>query len=121
VFLHYLIQNANECELCLIVRFFWSCCEKKASKSSSMGAVPHAAERANERGISVAEIAEILANPTVAIEQGPKWILAKTFAARKDNMIAAVVLERKDSLWVVITLMVNFEAENHKRHSRLFS
>lgn len=74
---------------------------------------PHAAARASERGVSMSELAEILRSPDVAIVQGPsKWLFAKQLLARSDNLVATAILERKDlNLWVVLTVMVNFEAK----------
>jgi hypothetical protein len=72
---------------------------------------PHAVERMEERHITLAEVREILSDPEECMSQGPKWILAKSFRGRTDNLIAAVALERKDrNLWVNVTLMVRFEA-----------
>ena len=63
-----------------------------------------------ERLITTEELTQILDKPDVSVEQGSKWILAKEFPNRNDNLIAAVVVEREDkNLWVVITVMVQFE------------
>lgn len=71
---------------------------------------PHAAEKIIERGISVQELDAVVKNPDTIIDQGPKLILTKRFQSRKDNNVAAVLLEKKDKdLWVVITVMVNFQ------------
>ena len=71
---------------------------------------PHAVQRLEERKVSITEIDNILKNPDLIKAQGPKYILAKKVSGRTDNMIACVVLERKtDDLWVVITIMHNFE------------
>ncbi len=70
---------------------------------------PHAAERMQERNISVAELEKVLTLPDEVIKQGPKWIYVKMIKHRKDNLLAAVVLEKKEGLWLVITLMVNFQ------------
>ena len=49
-------------------------------------------------------------SPEDVIEQGPKLVLTKTFHSRRDNKIAAVVLEKKgEDLWLVLTVMVNFQ------------
>ena len=72
----------------------------------------HATERLIERKISINEIKEILESPEDTIEQGTKIILTKTFKNRKDNKIAAVIVENQgDSLWLVITVMVNFQTK----------
>ena len=70
---------------------------------------PHAVLRLEERKIEIKELESILVDPDEVIEQGQKYILAKKFENRKDNMLAAVVLEKKEDLWLVITVMVNFE------------
>jgi hypothetical protein len=70
---------------------------------------PHAAQRMLERHITVEELNLILSDPDQIIEQGPKYIFSKEFKSRKDNLLAAVVMEKKEGLWLVITLMINFE------------
>ncbi len=63
-----------------------------------------------ERKITVAQIENTIRNPDWAQQQGPKWILAKHFKDRRDNLLAAVVLEKEDkNLWIVLTIMVQFE------------
>jgi hypothetical protein len=62
-----------------------------------------------ERNITVVEIEETVRHPDWASPQGPKWILAKHFKERDDNLLAAIVLEKEADLWVVLTLMVQFE------------
>lgn len=53
-----------------------------------------------------------MGHPEDVIAQGPKLILTRTFPRRRDNKIAAVVVEKKgDNLWLVITVMVNFQAK----------
>ncbi|MCM0607231.1 MAG: DUF4258 domain-containing protein [Xanthomonadaceae bacterium] len=70
---------------------------------------PHAAQRIQERKIFAEELDELIQSPEESIRQGAKFILTKTFRSRKDNKIAAVVLEKKENnLWLVLTLMVNF-------------
>lgn len=74
---------------------------------------PHAAQRIFERNISLEEMALLISDPEDVIPQGPKLILAKTFNRRKDNKVAAVVMEKQgDGLWLVITVMVNFRVKN---------
>lgn len=52
---------------------------------------------------------EVIGRPDEVLRQGPKYILAKEIKGRRDNKVAAVVLERKgENLWVVVTVMVNF-------------
>lgn len=70
----------------------------------------HALKRVQDRKISAAELADLIEHPDVGIPQGPKWILAKAFPNRSDNLVAAILLERKEQeLWVVLTVMVHFE------------
>jgi hypothetical protein len=62
-----------------------------------------------ERGIAVDTVGLLIEEPDVAVAQGPKWLFAKSFAERQDNLVAAVLLERKEKgLWVVLTVLVNF-------------
>ena len=71
---------------------------------------PHAVERILSRKITMEEMDSLITNPDEIISQGPKYILSKRFSKRKDNNVAAVVIEKKgDDLWVVITVMVNFQ------------
>jgi hypothetical protein len=52
----------------------------------------------------------VISLPDIALPQGPKWIFAKTIVEREDNKMAAVLLEKKEhELWVVLTVMVNFQ------------
>ena len=69
---------------------------------------PHASERMGIRRISNRELEELLYNPDEVMPQGPKLILSKTFLARTDNDLAAVILPREE-VWIVITVMVNFQ------------
>ncbi len=63
-------------------------------------------------GVSVDMIRQLIEEPDLVIAQGPKWVLAKSYSARRDNLIAAVLLERKDKdLWIVLTVMLNFQAK----------
>lgn len=72
---------------------------------------PHSADRMRERNISSAKLREVLDHPDAVMEQGPKWIFAKDIKGRQDNKIAAVVIEKKEGLWVVITILVRFEVK----------
>lgn len=70
---------------------------------------PHAAQRMIERKISVRELEEVFQAPDLIQNQGPKYILARSFTNRKDNLIAAVLIEKVEkNLWLVITVMVDF-------------
>jgi hypothetical protein len=82
----------------------------KAPKITQWVLTPHALKRIQERKISAEELAQLIADPDVEISQGPKWIFGKSFPKRNDNLVAAVLLERKEQgLWVVLTVMVHFE------------
>ncbi len=71
---------------------------------------PHAVDKILDRKISMLELEQLILNPDEVIEQGPKFIFVKMFAKRKDNNLAAVILEKKGKdLWVVITVMINFQ------------
>jgi hypothetical protein len=71
---------------------------------------PHAAQRLFDRKISISEIEQIISKPDEILHQGPKYILSKKFNRRNDNNLAAVILEKKgEGLWVVVTVMVNFQ------------
>lgn len=56
---------------------------------------PHAVEKIVDRKISILELEELILNPDIIINQGPKFILVKKFSKRKYNNIAAVILEKK--------------------------
>jgi hypothetical protein len=74
---------------------------------------PHAAARVIERKMSIDDLEAIINFPEDTVIQGPKLILTKTFKQRSDNKIAAVILEKKgESLWLVLTVMVNFQKNN---------
>ena len=72
---------------------------------------PHAVERMVERKITVAEVEQIVAEPDGRISQTKdKVILYKKLPGRKDNNLAAVLVERlAGDLIEVITVLVNFE------------
>ena len=71
---------------------------------------PHAVDKILDRKISMLELEQLILNPDQIIEQGPKFIFVKKFAKRKDNNVAAVIIEKKGKdLWVVITVMINFQ------------
>ncbi len=80
-------------------------------KISQWVLTPHAAQRLLERKISIDELQRLLAAPDEVIPQGPKYLLVAHFPKRSDNKLAAVVLEKKGDLWVVITLLVNFQTK----------
>lgn len=71
---------------------------------------PHAVERVVDRKISMEELELLIFSPDEVIAQGPKFLLVKKLKGRKDNNVAAVIIEKKEQdLWVVITVMVNFQ------------
>jgi hypothetical protein len=72
---------------------------------------PHAVERMQQRKLSVHEIIDVVVEPDGRIKQSfDKWILYKDLSHRKDNLIAAVVVEKKDEkTYEVITVLINFE------------
>lgn len=78
-------------------------------KISKWVLTPHAAQRLFERKISVVELEWLLTSPDEVIPQGPKYLLVGHFPKRSDNKLAAVVLEKKGDLWLVITILSNFE------------
>ncbi len=56
------------------------------------------------------ELELLILSPGEVIAQGPKFLLVKKLKGRKDNNVAAVIIEKKEQdLWVVITVMVNFQ------------
>lgn len=57
---------------------------------------PHCAKRLEERHITIAEVEEVITSPDIVKTQGPKYILAKHLLARNDNLIACVVLQKKE-------------------------
>jgi hypothetical protein len=70
----------------------------------------HALQRVQERKISANELALVVSSPDSVLSQGPKYIFTKHFQNRDDNLVAAVLLEKKEhDLWVVITVLINFQ------------
>ena len=70
----------------------------------------HAVTRMFERKITPAMLGEILDKPDGKIKQSKdKWIFYKKFRKRKDNLVAAVALEKNKKNYEIITVMVNFE------------
>ena len=72
---------------------------------------PHAVSRMQERGITVVEVEQIVLNPDGSINQTKdKSIRYKKLLHRKDNLVAAVVVEKQPgNLIEVVTVLVNFE------------
>ena len=73
----------------------------------------HAVERMQERKISVSEVNQIVESPDGRIQQSKdKWILYKKLKKRKDNLVAAVIVDQSKNDWVeVITVLINFEVK----------
>jgi len=85
----------------------------KNLKIKKWALTPHAAERLLERKITIYQLSLLLHDPEKIIHQGPKFILIRHFPNRKDNKLAAVVLEKHgENLWLVITLLINFEIKS---------
>ena len=80
-------------------------------KISKWALTPHAAQRLLERKISIDELQTLLTKPDEIIPQGPKYLLVAHFPKRSDNKLAAVVLEKKGDLWLVITILINFQGK----------
>lgn len=88
-------------------------------KIENWALTPHAAQRIFDRHVSLEEITQLLTSPEDVVSQGPKLILTKTFGRRKDNKVAAVVIEKKgDELWLVITVMVNFQTKSMEKNQK---
>lgn len=75
--------------------------------------LPHAVIRMQERKVSVVEIEEIITSPDGSIQQSrDKIIHYKKLRGRKDNKVAAVVVEHfPGDIVEVITVLVNFEVK----------
>jgi len=72
----------------------------------------HAVARMLERKVTLKMIQEIIRFPTGKIKQSrDKWIFYKSFPTRRDNHIAAVVVEKLGDRFEVITIMINFEVK----------
>ncbi len=63
-----------------------------------------------QRVVSPQEVELLLGNPDGIIAQSKdKFIYYKKIRGRKDNVLAAVVVHKRNDLYEVITVMVNFE------------
>jgi hypothetical protein len=72
----------------------------------------HAVSRMMERTISVSDVTLILSHPDGKIKQSAdKWIFYKHLSSRKDNLVAAVAVEKKGNSWEIVTVMINFEVK----------
>lgn len=83
----------------------------KKIKISKWVLTPHAAQRLVDRKISIDELQRLLTSPDEIIPQGPKCLFVAHFPNRSDNKLAAVVLEKKGDLWLVITVLINFQTK----------
>ncbi len=73
----------------------------------------HAVERMRERNISPRHVRELMSKPKGKIKQSKdKWIFYKAFKNRRDNDLAAVIVEISGNRFEVITVMVNFEVRS---------
>ncbi len=73
----------------------------------------HAVIRMLERSITPDMVRAIIRSPMGKIRQSrDKWIFYKSFAVRRDNHVAAVVVERVGERFEVITVMIDFEVHN---------
>jgi hypothetical protein len=72
---------------------------------------PHAVERMQDRRLSVIEVESVVTAPDGRIRQTKdKSILYKELKQRKDNLIAAVIVEAlPGGIIEVVTVLVNFE------------
>lgn len=72
----------------------------------------HAVERMMQRLVSTQEVEDLLAKPDGVIRQSRDKIIAyKRIRGRQDNGIAVVAVERQGS-YEVVTVLVNFRANN---------
>lgn len=72
----------------------------------------HAVERMQQRNISPAIVEEVIFKCDGKIKQSKdKTIYYKKLKGRKDNSVAAVVVEKKRELLEVLTVMINFEVK----------
>lgn len=69
----------------------------------------HAVERMLQRKISPAEVELVLKEPDGKIKQSmDKYIYYKKIKGRKDNLIAAVTVNKKKDQFEIVTVMINF-------------
>lgn len=69
----------------------------------------HAKTRQIERKISDKEVERLLMSFDVCLRQGAKYILVKHFEGRDDNSMAVVIASGEKNIWVILTVMVNFQ------------
>lgn len=72
---------------------------------------PHAVLRMQERALSVEDVLRIIERPGGKISQSKdKTIYYKKLSGRRDNLIAAVVVELlPDEILEVLTVLINFK------------
>lgn len=72
----------------------------------------HAVERMQQRRISPTDIEEIIFKCDGKIKQSrDKTIYYKRLKRRKDNDLAAVVIEKRNDILEVLTVMIHFEVK----------
>jgi len=72
----------------------------------------HAVERMIQRKINPKEVEIIIQNPDGKIKQSKdKFIYYKKIKLRKDNLMAAVIVNKTAKEIEVLTVMVNFEVK----------
>jgi len=74
---------------------------------------PHSVRRMQERNVTVSEVELIIEKPDGRILQTKdKAILYKKLKGRKDNLVAAVIVEAIHAhLTEVVTVLINFEVK----------
>ncbi|WP_372654801.1 DUF4258 domain-containing protein [Halobacteriovorax sp.] len=72
----------------------------------------HSVDRILQRDISTKDVELILSEPDGKIKQSQdKYIYYKKLKGRKDNLIAAVAVTKKNMNFEVVTVMINFEVK----------
>lgn len=72
----------------------------------------HAVERMMQRDISIIDVELLLSKPDGIIKQSmDKFIHYKSLEGRNDNDLAAVTVFRKNDIYEVLTVMINFEVK----------
>lgn len=72
----------------------------------------HAVDRMLQRNISTQDVELILSDPDGKIKQShDKFIYYKNIKSRKDNLIAAVTVNKTKNEFEIITVMINFEVK----------
>ena len=71
---------------------------------------PLAVERMMQRVISPQEVELLLGDPDGVITQSKdKFVYYQKIRGRKDNVLVAVAVQKRNNLYEVVTVMVNFE------------